>query len=41
MNNKPGHIEIGFGITFDGEVGVLIAKASMGASINVTLTWDL
>jgi hypothetical protein len=40
ISNKPNHVEVGFGIKFDAEIGVIIAKASMEASLNVTLTWD-
>jgi Trypsin-co-occurring domain 1 len=41
MDNRPHHAEIEFGIKFDGEFGIVIAKASMEASLNVRLTWDL
>jgi Trypsin-co-occurring domain 1 len=41
MNNRPQRVEIEFGIKFDGEVGIVIAKASMEASLNVRLAWDL
>jgi Trypsin-co-occurring domain 1 len=41
MDNRPHHAEIEFGIKFDGEVGIIIAKASMEASLTVRLAWDL
>jgi Trypsin-co-occurring domain 1 len=41
IDKRPGHVQVEFGIKFDGEVGIVIAKASMEASMNVTLTWDL
>lgn len=40
IESRPNHVEIEFGIKFDAEVGVIVAKASMEASLNVTLTWD-
>jgi hypothetical protein len=40
IDGRPDHVEVEFGIKFDAEVGVILAKASMEASLNVTLTWD-
>ena len=40
IKGKPNHVEVQFGVKFDTEVGVIIAKASMEASVNVKLTWD-
>jgi hypothetical protein len=40
VEGHPDHVEVEFGIKFDAEVGVILAKASMEASLNVTLTWD-
>jgi hypothetical protein len=40
IESRPNHVEIEFGIKFDAEVGVIVAKASMEASLNATLTWD-
>lgn len=40
IDGIPDHIEVEFGIKFDVEAGVIIAKASMEASLNVKLTWD-
>ena len=39
--NKPDNVEIEFGLKFDGELDVVIAKAGVEASIVVTLNWDL
>lgn len=35
----PSEVEAAFGLKFDAESGVLIAKAGLEASINVKLTW--
>ncbi len=40
MTKSPSEIEVSFGIKFDAETGVLIAKAGLEASINVTLKWQ-
>lgn len=40
MEGKPNHVEVQFGIRFDAEAGIIIAKASMESSLNVNLTWD-
>jgi hypothetical protein len=40
MEGHPNHVEVDFGIKFDTEAGIIIAKASMEASLNVKLTWD-
>jgi hypothetical protein len=40
VKGKPDHLEVEFGIKFDTEVGIIIAKASMEASLNVRLIWD-
>ena len=39
--HKPSEVEIEFGLKFDVESGVLIAKTGMEAGLNVTLKWDL
>ena len=39
--HRPTQAAVTFGITLDAEAGALLAKASAGASIEVTLTWDL
>jgi hypothetical protein len=38
---KPSEVEIEFGLKFDVETGVLIAKTGVEAGLNVTLKWDL
>lgn len=40
-NNKPDNVEVQFGLKFDGELDIVIAKAGVEASIIVTLDWDL
>jgi len=37
---KPDQVEVEFGLKFDAEMGAMIAKAGMEASINVKLTWE-
>jgi hypothetical protein len=37
---RPDEAEIEFGINLDTEVGALVAKASTGAQIKVTLKWN-
>ena len=39
IESRPDHVEVEFGIKFDAEVGVILAKASTEASLNVTLSW--
>jgi hypothetical protein len=39
MVERPSEIEVAFGIKFDAEAGVLVAKAGVEASINVLLRW--
>jgi hypothetical protein len=41
QTNRPKNVELDFGIKFDAELGIIIAKASMGATLNVKLIWDL
>jgi hypothetical protein len=38
--NRPNTIEMEFGIDFDMEADVLIAKSSVQSSIKVKLTWE-
>lgn len=38
---KLDKVEVVFGIKFDGELDVVIAKAGVEASISVTLSWNL
>lgn len=37
---KPSQVEVEFGIKLDGEVGALISKAGVEASLNVKLIWE-
>jgi hypothetical protein len=37
---KPKHVEVQFGIKFDGELDIIIAKAGAEASFQVTLIWE-
>ena len=39
--NKLDNVEVEFGLKFDGELDVFIAKAGLEASIVVTLNWNL
>ena len=36
---KPQQVEVAFGLKLDAEVGALIAKTGVEASINVKITW--
>jgi hypothetical protein len=40
MVRPPAEAELKFGIRLDAEAGALIAKASTGATLEVTLTWN-
>ena len=40
-NQKPDTAEVEFGLKFNGDLDVVIAKAGVEASITVTLGWDL
>ena len=37
---KPKHVEVQFGIKFDAELDIIIAKAGAEASFQVTLIWE-
>ena len=39
-NQKPDTAEVEFGLKFNGDLDVVIAKAGVEASITVTLGWD-
>jgi hypothetical protein len=39
-NNRPNNVKVEFGIKFDGELDVIIAKAGVEATVVVTLSWD-
>jgi hypothetical protein len=41
LGRRPAEVEVSFGIALEAEAGALIAKAKSGASIDVTLKWDL
>jgi hypothetical protein len=41
QTNKPKQVDVEFGIKFDGELDVIIAKVGTEASITVKLHWDL
>ena len=38
---KPSEVAVEFGLKFDVESGVLLAKTSVEAGLNVTLKWNL
>jgi hypothetical protein len=40
-NHKPDTAQVEFGLKFNGELDVVIAKAGVEASITVTLGWKL
>jgi hypothetical protein len=40
MDGRPDSVEVEFGIKFDAELGVIIAKASIEASMLVKLAWN-
>ena len=35
----PSDVELNFAINFDMEAGAIVAKTTVGASLNVKLTW--
>jgi hypothetical protein len=39
LAKRPEEIEISFGVTLDGKLGGVIASASAGAHLDVTLRW--
>ena len=39
LDAAPEQVEVGFGLNFDIESGVVVARAGVGASINVNLIW--
>lgn len=40
-NHRPDTAQVQFGLKFNGELDVVIAKAGVEASITVTLGWEL
>ena len=39
MAERPGEVEISFGVTLDGKLGGVIASAEASAHLDVTLRW--
>jgi hypothetical protein len=39
-DKRPGHVEVEFGIKFDAEFGVIVAKLTAEASMTVTMAWN-
>jgi hypothetical protein len=40
MAQKPSNVEVSFGIKFDAQLGAIVAKSGIEASLNVKLSWD-
>ncbi|MGH3246695.1 MAG: CU044_2847 family protein [Trebonia sp.] len=40
LAHRPDEVEITFGVTLDGGIGGIIASASAGAHLEVTLRWN-
>jgi hypothetical protein len=40
IENRPKNIEVEFGIKFDAEVGVIVAKVTAEASMTVKMVWE-
>jgi hypothetical protein len=40
IQNRPKNVEIEFGVKFDAEVGVIVAKVTAEASMTVKMTWE-
>jgi hypothetical protein len=40
-SHKPNTVQVEFGLKFDGELDVIIARVGVEASISVTLGWEL
>ena len=40
IEKRPKNVEIEFGIKFDAEFGVIVAKATVGASMTVKMMWE-
>lgn len=38
--HRPDKVEISFGVTLDGKLGGVIASATVGAHLQVTLRWE-
>jgi len=39
LAQKPSETEVSFGIKFSGEAGVILAKSSLDATLNIKLKW--
>ena len=39
-DKQPDHVEVEFGIKFDAEFGVIVAKVTAEASMTVKMTWE-
>lgn len=39
LPKKPKETEVAFGVKFTGEVGVILAKSSLDATLNIKLKW--
>jgi hypothetical protein len=40
IKESPDSIEVEFGIKFDAEIGIILAKSSLEASLNIKLNWN-
>jgi hypothetical protein len=40
LNNRPKNVEVEFGVKFDAEVGVIVAKVTAEASMTVKMIWE-
>jgi hypothetical protein len=40
LAQRPDEVEVSFGVTLDGGIGGIIASASAGAHLDVTLRWN-
>jgi hypothetical protein len=40
IENRPSNVEVEFGLKFDAEVGVIVAKVTAEASMTVGLSWE-
>ncbi len=38
--SRPNQVEVAFGLKFDSQAGVLLAKAGLEASLNIKLIWQ-
>lgn len=40
LSNRPKSVEVEFGVKFDAEVGVIVAKVTAEASMTVKMVWE-